>query len=101
MRSWHVLIVLTSAATTVVVAEHKRVMILNSVGREFRPWNEYAKHMRAELDRKSPWPLDVQEHSLIAARAADQNSEAPFLGYLRTLYRARGGRGTQVARPVP
>jgi signal transduction histidine kinase len=61
-------------------------MILHSVGREFRPWNEYAKHMRAELDRQSPWPLDVQEHSLIAARTADQNSEAPFVDYLRMLY---------------
>ena len=39
--------------------EHKRVMILHSVGREFRPWNEYAKDIRAELDRQSPWPLDV------------------------------------------
>jgi signal transduction histidine kinase len=66
--------------------EHKRVMILHSVGREFRPWNEYAKDMRAELDRQSPWPLDVQEHSLVAARTADQNPEAPFVDYLRMLY---------------
>jgi hypothetical protein len=66
--------------------EHKRVMILHSVGREFRPWNEYAKDMRAELDRQSPWPLDVQEHSLVAARTADQNPEAPFVDYLCMLY---------------
>lgn len=66
--------------------EHKRVLILHSVGREFRPWNEYAKHMRAELDRQSPWPLDVQEHALIPARSADSNPEPPFVDYLRTLY---------------
>src|SRR5215472_9544488 len=66
--------------------EHKRVMILHSIGREFRPWNEYAKHMRAELDRQSPWPLDVQEHSLVAARTADQNPDQPFTDYLRMLY---------------
>jgi signal transduction histidine kinase len=65
---------------------HKRVMILHSVGREFRPWNEYAKAMRAELDRQSPWPVDVQEHSLVAARSPDANPEAPFLEYLRALY---------------
>jgi hypothetical protein len=65
---------------------HKRVMILHSVGREFRPWNEYAKAVRAELDRQSPHPLDVQEHSLVAARAGDVDSETPFLGYLRALY---------------
>src|SRR5262245_61861437 len=32
---------------------HKRIMILHSVGREFRPWNEYARAIRAELDRQS------------------------------------------------
>lgn len=66
--------------------EHKRVLILHSVGREFRPWNEYAKHMRAELDRQSPWPLDVQEHSLVGARSDDPNPEPPFVDYLRALY---------------
>ncbi|HEY2396087.1 MAG TPA: ATP-binding protein [Rudaea sp.] len=66
--------------------EHKRVMILHSVGREFRPWNEWAKYIRAELDRQSPWPLDVQEHSLVTARTADQNPEEPFVEYLRRLY---------------
>jgi signal transduction histidine kinase len=69
-----------------VGAEHKRILILHSVGREFRPWNEYARHMRAELDRQSPWPLDVQEHSLVAARSADPNPEPPFVEYLRALY---------------
>jgi hypothetical protein len=42
--------------------------------------------MRAELDRQSPWPLNVQEHSLVAARSADRNPEAPFVDYLRSLY---------------
>ena len=66
--------------------EAKRVMILHSVGREFRPWNEWARAVRAELDRQSPWLLDVQEHSLVAARSADVNPEVPFLEYLRALY---------------
>ena len=61
-------------------------MILHSVGREFRPWNEYAKDIRAELDRQSSWPLDVQEHSPVLARSDDPNPEAPFVEYLRTLY---------------
>jgi signal transduction histidine kinase len=74
------------ALANAAAAEHKRVLILHSVGREFRPWNEYAKHMRAELDRQSPWPLDVQEHSLVAARSADPNPEPPFVDYLRALY---------------
>lgn len=67
-------------------AEHKHIMILHSFGREFRPWNEYAKAIRAELDRQSPWILDVQEHSLVSARSADKNPEPPFVEYLRALY---------------
>jgi len=67
----------------------KQIMILHSVGREFRPWNEYARTIRAELDGQSPWPLDVQEHSLVAARSADANSETPFLEYLHALYASR------------
>jgi len=61
-------------------------MILHSFGREFRPWNEYAKAIRAELDRQSSWILDVQEHSLMTARSTDANAELPFVEYLRALY---------------
>jgi signal transduction histidine kinase len=65
---------------------HKRILILHSVGREFRPWNEWARAVRAELDRQSPWTIDVQEHSLIAARSADADAETLFLDYLQALY---------------
>jgi signal transduction histidine kinase len=82
------MLLLLAAIGPAVAAEHKRVMILHSVGREFRPWNEWAKYIRAELDNQSPWPLDVQEHSLVTARTADQNPEAPFVEYLRRLYGA-------------
>jgi len=64
----------------------KRVMILHSVGREFRPWNAYAKDIRAELDRQSRWPIDVQEHSLVTARSDDPRAEQLFLEYIKALY---------------
>ncbi|MET3841954.1 sensor histidine kinase [Bradyrhizobium sp. OAE829] len=66
--------------------EPKRVLILHSVGREFRPWNAYAKDIRAELDRQSRWPIDVQEHSLVAARSGDPRAEELFLEYIKELY---------------
>src|SRR5882757_6240968 len=66
--------------------EHKRIMVLHSFGREFRPWNEYANAIRAELDRQSLWILDVQEHSLISARSTDSGADLPFVEYLRSLY---------------
>ena len=74
---------------TLHAAEHKTVLILHSVGREFRPWNEYAKQIRAELDRQSPWPLDVGEHSVESARSGDSNPEPPFVQYLNALYSER------------
>jgi signal transduction histidine kinase len=67
--------------------EPKRVLILHSFGRDFRPWSEYARTMRAELQRRSPWPLDLQEHTLPTARFNDPGPEAPFVAYLRSLYR--------------
>jgi signal transduction histidine kinase/ABC-type uncharacterized transport system substrate-binding protein len=69
-----------------LAAESKRVMILHSFGREFKPWNEYARTIRTELERQSPWPLDVTDQSVINARSSDENAEAPFVEYLRALH---------------
>jgi hypothetical protein len=66
--------------------ESKRVMLLHSFGRDFKPWSEYAKAIRAELDRQSQWPLEIIEHSLVTARFSDDNPEAPFVEYLRALF---------------
>jgi signal transduction histidine kinase len=67
-------------------AEPKQVMLLHSFGRDFKPWSEYAKAIRAEIDRQSPWPLNVHEHSLEIARSSDEHPEGPFVEYLRALY---------------
>ena len=69
--------------------EHKEVLIVHSVGREFRPWNEYARQIRTELDKQSPWPLDVREHSLESARSGDSSPELAFVQYLSALYAER------------
>jgi signal transduction histidine kinase len=66
--------------------EHKQVLIIHSVGREFRPWSEYAKQIRTELDKQSPWPLDVREHALETARSGSLNPEVTFAEYLQVLY---------------
>lgn len=64
----------------------KRVLVLHSFGREFRPWSEYARDIKAELERKSPWPLDIQEHALLTSRFNNPGPEAPFVEYLHSLY---------------
>ena len=66
-------------------AEPKRVMLLHSFGQGFKPWSEYAKAIRVELERQSPWPLDITEHSLVTARSPDEDPEVPFVEYLRAL----------------
>lgn len=71
------------------VGEPKSVLVLHSFGREFKPWSEYAKAIRLELERQSPWPLDIQEHALVTARSKDDNSEAAFVAYLHALFSRR------------
>ena len=70
-------------------AETKQVLMLHSFGREVKPWSEYARTIRAELDRQSPWPLEISDHSVMTARSSDENSEAPFVEYLRALHAKR------------
>jgi signal transduction histidine kinase len=67
-------------------AEAKRVMLLHSFGRDFKPWSAYATSIRAELHRQSPWPLDITEHSLVSARSSDEDPERPFVDYLHALF---------------
>ena len=64
-------------------------MLLHSFGKEFKPWSEYAKTIRDELNRQSPWPLDITEQSLITARSSDEDPETPFVEYLRALFAKR------------
>lgn len=65
--------------------EFKRVLILHSFGRGFRPWGRYARTIREELERLSPWQLDIQDHSLITARSSDEDPEPAFVAYLNSL----------------
>ena len=81
--------ILLLATLGTAAAESKRVMMLHSFGRDFKPWSEYARTIRAELDRQSPWPLEITEHSLMSARSSDENPEAPFVEYLRALHAKR------------
>ena len=74
------------ACSAVHSAEPKRVLMIYSFGRDFKPWKEYGSTIRTELDRQSPWPLDIQDHSLVSARDSYEGTEASFIEYLRALY---------------
>lgn len=64
----------------------RRVLLLHSFGRDFLPWSEYARSIKTNLEQRSPWPLDVQEHTLLTARFTAPGPERPFVEYLRSLY---------------
>jgi signal transduction histidine kinase len=81
--------ILPGPASSAPRGELKRVLMLHSFGRDFRPWSEFARTIRAELEHQSPWPLDLQEHTLVTARFNDPGPEAPFVDYLRSLYSGR------------
>ena len=66
--------------------EQKRIMILHSYGQNFRPWSDYAKALRQELEGRSQWPLDIQDFSVITARAQNESAEDAFAQYLETLF---------------
>lgn len=83
------MLVATSVAEPSGSIAPKQVLVLHSFGREFKPWSEYAKAIRLELERQSPRPLDIQEHALVSARSPDDNPEAAFVAYLDALFLKR------------
>ena len=64
----------------------KRIVLLHSFGRDFKPWSEYAKAIRSELERQSPWRLEIADHSLMTARFSNEDQEPPYVEYLRALF---------------
>jgi signal transduction histidine kinase len=65
------------------------VLVLHSFGRDFKPWSEYAKAIHLELDRQSPWPIEIIDQSLLTTRSADEDAEVPYVEYLRALFAKR------------
>jgi signal transduction histidine kinase len=84
--AWLVLTLFVGLTVAATAAEPKRILLLHSFGRDFSPWNEYGKQIRAELYRQVPGPIDIFEASLATARFAEENLEEPFAEYLRSLF---------------
>jgi signal transduction histidine kinase len=82
-----VALLLTTQAQSLADGEPKRVLMLYSFGRDFKPWKDYASTIRSELERQSPWPLDIQNQSLVSVRSSNEDAEVPFIEYLGALYR--------------
>jgi signal transduction histidine kinase/ABC-type uncharacterized transport system substrate-binding protein len=81
-------IVLFLAMTGAAFSQPKRVLIVHSVGRDFSPWDDYARKIREELKLQSKYPIDIFEASLSTARFPDGNEDA-FVSYLNAVFSER------------
>lgn len=81
-------IVLLLAMTGAAFSQPKRVLIVHSVGRDFSPWDDYARKIREELRLQSKDPIDIFEVSLSTARFPDGNEDA-FVSYLNAVFSER------------
>jgi hypothetical protein len=76
--------------STVSAAESpKRVMLLHSFGRDFKPWSEYANAIQSELQRLYPSSLNIHEYSLEVATIGNKTPEGPFVEYLGAIFADR------------
>jgi signal transduction histidine kinase len=87
--TWLAVVFVACTALDAAASEPKRMLLLQSFGREFAPFNEFSVRFREELVRRWPQPLDIYEASLDTARLGDARGEGQFADYLRALF---GGR---------
>jgi signal transduction histidine kinase len=66
-------------------AKPKRIIVLQSNGQHFKPWSDYAKAFRQELERQSSGSLVVQSFPVVLAPDS-QDGERRFADYLKSLF---------------
>lgn len=66
--------------------EPKRVLILESLGRNFAPWNTITPAFKTELLRQFPAPIEFHESAVETARENEPRAEAAFVEYVRALH---------------
>ena len=86
-----------SFAFTAPGANPRRILILDSFGRDIAPFNTAVSAFRTTLARELGDPVDIYEASLDAARFAEPEKEAPFLEFLRFRFE---GRSLDLVVPV-
>jgi signal transduction histidine kinase len=69
-----------------VADQPKKILLLHTFGPNFEQGAAWNREIQRELNRQSPWPLNIQDQSLITAIDGDSAAEAKFVEYLGTLY---------------
>ena len=79
------IVLLLVATGGAAAADPKRILLIYLFAQDFSPWREYEYHIRAELRRQLPEPLEIFEASLATARLADNTLDDVFAQYLGSL----------------
>jgi signal transduction histidine kinase len=77
--------ILFSASVNAVSANPKRIVLLQSNGQDFKPWSEYAKAFRQELERQAFLPIAVQSFP-ISIGSDSERAERQLVAYLNELF---------------
>lgn len=85
------------AACYACAAAPKRLLVLDSFGRDIAPFNTAVSTLRTTLAREWGEPVDIYEASLDAARFAAPEREAPFMEFLKSRFE---GRSLDLILPV-
>src|SRR6478735_7096982 len=72
-----------------IAGQPKKVLLLHTFGPNFEQGAAWSREIQRELNKQSPWPLNIQEHSLVTAVDGDDTAEAKFGEYLKALYAQR------------
>jgi hypothetical protein len=86
-----------AAALAATKVPAKRVLIIDSFGRDIGPFNAVATAFRTTLTRGLAEPVDVDEAPFDTARFAEPKQEAPFVDFLQNRY---GGRTLDLVVPI-
>ena len=70
-------------------AQPKKILLLHTFGPNFEQGAAWSREIQRELNKQSPWPLNIQEQSLVTALDGDDTAEAKFVEYLTALYAQR------------
>jgi signal transduction histidine kinase len=70
-------------------AQPKKILLLHTFGPNFEQGAAWSREIQRELNKQSPWPLNIQEQSLVTALDGDDAAEAKFVEYLKAIYARR------------
>ena len=93
-------VLIMSLVSVAVASDSKRVVLPHSFA-DFRPWSDNARAIRAGLLRRSPWRLEISDHSPMFASFSNENSGIPFVEVFTSFEMASAAHGQNAGQRSP